>query len=127
MDEFTPALSEPAVLSGELLDPIDLIFRNFPGGHLSPLYELAEWIDAVDLRALGFTQRPRARFTDDRFGRALDKLYDADRASLQTGLVLSVIRAFDVTCERIQNDSTSVKACGRIPGRTRTRLELHRG
>ena len=92
-----------------------------------PLYELAEWIDALDLRPLGFAQRPEARFTDDRFGRALDKLYEADRASLQTELVLAVIRAFDVQLNRIHNDSTSVKACGRIPGRTRTGLELRLG
>ena len=36
-----------------------------------PLYELAEWIDSLDLRPLGFDQRPTARFSDDRFGRAL--------------------------------------------------------
>lgn len=92
-----------------------------------PLYELAEWIDSLDLRPLGFDQRPTARFTDDRFGRALDKLYLADRASLQTRLVLATVRAFDVKLDRIHNDSTSVKACGRIPGKTRTGLELRQG
>ena len=92
-----------------------------------PLYELAEWIDSLDLRPLGFDSRPIARFSDDRFGRVLDKLYLADRASLQTRLVLTMVRAFDVALERIHNDSTSVKACGRIPGKTRTGLELRQG
>ncbi len=64
---------------------------------------------------------------DDRFARALDKLYRTDRASLQTRLVLAVIRAYDIQFDRIHNDSTSVKACGRIPGRTRTGFELRRG
>lgn len=29
-----------------------------------PLYELAQWIDWLDLRALGFRSRPPGRFTD---------------------------------------------------------------
>ena len=92
-----------------------------------PLYELAAWIDSLDLRALGYRQRPLARFTDDRFARALDKLYQADRASLQTSLVVAAIKAFDLQLHRIHNDSTSVKACGRIPGCTRSGLQLRRG
>ena len=123
-------LAEALELSGrEAISSVDvlmLLVMNLAVAK-DPLYELAEWIDALDLRALGFTQRPTARFTDDRFGRALDKLYDADRASLQTQLVLATIRAFHVKLERIHNDSTSVKACGRIPGQTRTGLELRQG
>lgn len=92
-----------------------------------PLYELAGWVDALDLRALGLAAQPAASCSDDRFGRALDKLHDADRASLQTRLVLAAIRAFDLRCDRIHNDSTSVKAFGRIPGRTRTGVELRHG
>jgi hypothetical protein len=45
-----------------------------------PLYELAEWIDTLDVRALGNT-RPTQRLSDDRFARALDQLYEADRTS----------------------------------------------
>jgi Domain of unknown function (DUF4277) len=92
-----------------------------------PLYELAEWVDRLDLRALGYRNRPSERLSDDRFARALDQLYEADRTSLLTRLVVSAIQAFDIHSERIHNDSTSVKACGRIPGRTRTGLELRRG
>jgi transposase len=92
-----------------------------------PLYELAEWIESVDLRALGYPCMPEVRFTDDRFARALDKLYGADRASLQTRLVVAAIKAFEIQLQRIHNDSTTVKACGRIPGRTRSGLELRQG
>ena len=92
-----------------------------------PLYELAEWVDRLDLRALGYMNRPPGRLSDDRFARALDQLYEADRTSLLTRLVVSAIQAFGIHSERIHNDSTSVKACGRIPGRTRTGLELRRG
>jgi transposase len=92
-----------------------------------PLYELAQWVDSLDLRALGYDLRPGQHFSDDRFARALDQLYETDRTSLLTRLVVSAIRAFEVRSQRIHNDSTTVKACGRIPGRTRTGLELRRG
>jgi len=92
-----------------------------------PLYELPQWVDSLDLRALGYRNRPSARFTDDRFARALDKLYEADRTSLLTCLAVSAIQAFDVQCNRIHNDSTSVKAYGRIPGKTRTGLHICSG
>ncbi len=92
-----------------------------------PLYELARWIEGLDLRPLGFPRRPGARVTDDRCARALDKLYWADRASLQTRLVVAAIRVFGIDLQRLHNDSTSVKACGRIAGKTRTGLELRRG
>src|ERR1044071_6187986 len=32
-----------------------------------PLYELAEWVDRLDLRALGYRNRPSERLSDDRF------------------------------------------------------------
>ena len=92
-----------------------------------PLYELGEWVDTLDLRALGYDPRPVERLSDDRFARALDQLYETDRTSLLTRLVVSAIQAFNIRSERIHNDSTSVKACGRIPGKTRTGLELRRG
>jgi transposase len=92
-----------------------------------PLYELGDWIDSLDLRSLDYDPRPTQRLNDDQFARALDKLYQVDRTSLLTRLVVSAIKAFDIRSERIHNDSTSVKACGRIPGSTRTGLELRRG
>ena len=109
-----------------VVDALILLVMNLAVAK-DPLYELADWVNSLDLRPLGFPHPPSGRFTDDRFGRALDQLYGAVRASLQTRMVLSVLRAFEVRFDRIHNDSTSVKACGRILGRTRTGLELRRG
>lgn len=92
-----------------------------------PLYELTQWVESLDLRAIGYPVRPAVRFTDDRFARALDKLYEANRASLTTRLVVSSLKTFDVQFTRIHSDSTTVKAFGRIPGRTRSGLELRHG
>ena len=93
----------------------------------APLYELQEWVASIDGRCLGYGRLKRGRFNDDRFGRALDKLYMADRASLMTRLVVSVAEEFDLHLDRIHNDSTTVKAFGKIAGKTRTGLELKRG
>src|SRR5512133_1881242 len=70
-----------------------------------PLYELAQWIDCLDLRALGYDPKPEEPFSDDRFARALDQLFEADRTSFLTRLAVSAIQAFDIRSERIHNDS----------------------
>lgn len=49
---------------------------------------------------------------DDRVGRALDRLFDADRASLLTETVLVAVRAFDIDCSELHNDSTTVSFTG---------------
>ena len=73
------------------------------------------------------TEGAPERFTDDRFARALDRLYQADRASLMTELVLAFSRAFDLDLSRIHNDSTTVKAYGAYPGKTASGFELKQG
>jgi len=57
----------------------------------SPLYELEGWVGSIDHRALGYHQLDPKLFNDDRFGRALDKLYASDRASMMTEIVKTVI------------------------------------
>ena len=53
-----------------------------------------------------------ALLCDDRVGRALDRLFDADRASLLTELTLVAIREFGVDCSQLHNDSTSITLHG---------------
>ncbi len=50
--------------------------------------------------------------SDDRVGRALDRLFDADRAALLTAVVVTVGRRFGVQFDEVHNDSTSVSVCG---------------
>ncbi|MCD4767190.1 MAG: DUF4277 domain-containing protein, partial [Methanosarcinales archaeon] len=45
---------------------------------------------------------------DDRIGRALEKLFDTDRASLMTEIVLKAVREFDLKMDQFHNDSTSI-------------------
>ncbi len=53
---------------------------------------------------------------DDRVGRALERLFDCDRASLLTELMLGVIAEFNVDCSQLHNDSTSVTLHGAYKG-----------
>jgi len=41
-----------------------------------PLYELAQWMESLDLRALGYDPRPEGVFSADRFAGALDQLFE---------------------------------------------------
>ena len=49
---------------------------------------------------------------DDRVGRALDRLFDCDRASLLTETVLHVVSTFSIDCTELHNDSTTVTVTG---------------
>ena len=44
--------------------------------------------------------------------RALDRLFDADRASLLTQLVLGAIREFAIDLDQLHNDSTTLTFSG---------------
>jgi transposase len=92
-----------------------------------PLYELQEWVESIDFRCIGIGSYVKVEFNDDRFGRMLNKLYLVDRASLMTELVVFFVKEFEITLTRLSNDSTSIKAFGRYPGKTTTGLELKKG
>jgi transposase len=107
-------------------DTLIILLCNITLGR-QPLYELQQWVQRTGLRCFGLTGEFPGAFNDDRFARALDWLYFADRASLMTEIVVYVIRVVELSLARIHNDSTTVKAHGRIPGKTRTGLYLSRG
>jgi len=87
-----------------------------------PLYGLAEWAARFDPALLGLAADEVALLNDDRVGRALDQLFDSDRGSLLTELMLGVICEFAVDCSQLHNDSTSISLHGdydRADGRER--------
>ena len=73
-----------------------------------PLYGLAGWAGAFEPGLLGLAEGDAGLLNDDRVGRALDQLFDSDRASLLTGLVLAAVREFQIDCSQLHNDSTSI-------------------
>ncbi len=92
-----------------------------------PMYELGDWVGGLHPRIFGFKTFPPGSLNDDRFARALDRLYHADRSSMQTAIVMSVTSAANLDLTQLHNDSTSVKACGKISGETASGFRLARG
>jgi len=109
------------------VDTLLVLVWNIACGR-QPLYELPEWVSKLDGRLLGYdTDISEKLYSDDRFGRALDKLYAADRASMVSDIAIKVIEATGTDLSELHNDSTSVKTCGQMPGKTATGLYFTRG
>ncbi|NQW73397.1 MAG: DUF4277 domain-containing protein, partial [Actinobacteria bacterium] len=93
---------------------IATVVRNIVAGH-RPVYALGEWAAPYDPTVLGLAPGEVELLNDDRVGRTLDRLFDADRASVITATVLEVIRAFDIDTSGLHNDSTTVTVTGNYP------------
>jgi len=107
-------------------DTLLLLIWNITLGR-QPLYELSRWIDDIDPKCHGLDRKEVDALNDDRFARALDKLYMADRATIMTEIVVKMIKAVDLDMSRIHNDSTTVKAYGKIGGTTKDGLRMANG
>jgi transposase len=73
-----------------------------------PLYGVADWgvRQAPDL--LGITGRQLEAFNDDRMGRCLDRLFDADCGAVALRVASAAVREFGVSLDELHNDSTTV-------------------
>jgi transposase len=88
-----------------------------------PIYRAQETVHGFAAGLFGIAADDLEALSDDRLGRALDRLFEADRATLLTEVVLGVAKRFAVQLERLHNDSTSISFCGhyheqRGPSRT---------
>ena len=77
-----------------------------------PIYRQHETVHGFADGMFGIGARDMKHLSDDRLGRALDRLFDADRTALLTELVLAVGQRFGVRLEELHNDSTTVSFCG---------------
>ena len=77
-----------------------------------PVYRQQETVHGFANGAFGLGAEQMAHLSDDRIGRALDRLFDADRAALLTEVVVAIGQRFQVNFERLHNDSTSIAFCG---------------
>ncbi len=115
-------LGLPALLAAALPDgdarvkvssaaAIRLVVTNLVLGR-EPLYGLGEWAARYDPALLGLTVSEVSALNDDRVGRALVALFDADRASLLTAAVLRAVSEFSIDTDQLHNDSTSISVHG---------------
>jgi transposase len=73
-----------------------------------PLYGVGEWAARHEPSWLGLSENQLAALNDDRVGRALDRLFDADVPSLVLDVAAHAVREFDVDLVELHNDSTTV-------------------
>jgi hypothetical protein len=90
---------------------LGVVIRNLVMRH-APVYALGEWAGRYDPAVVGLAADETQLLNDDRVGRMLARLFDADRASLLTRLVLDAVASFDIDLSRLHNDSTSLKLSG---------------
>ena len=97
-----------------LLSPVvtlGVVLRNLVLGR-RPLYGLEEWTKPYDPGLLGLPDDGIGLLNDDRVGRVLDQLFDADRASLMTAIVVQAVAEFGIELDQFHNDSTSITFSG---------------
>ena len=90
---------------------IGILIRNVLVSR-EPLYGIGEWVEEYPQALLGTSGDDAMHINDDRIGRSLERLFDADRSSLMTEIVVSAVREFDLSMKRFHNDSTSVALSG---------------
>lgn len=81
-----------------------------------PIYRQQETVSTFAPEAFGLGAADVAAVGDDAIGRALDHLFDADRATLLTEVVVAAGRTFGLSFDELHNDSTTVRFCGQYPG-----------
>jgi len=77
-----------------------------------PVYRQHEVVSGFVPSAFGLEPEEVRHVSDDAVGRALDHLFDADRGSLLTDVVVAAGEVFGLKLDELHNDSTSVRFCG---------------
>ena len=77
-----------------------------------PLYGLGEWAARHVPEFLGLRPAQLPSLNDDRVGRCLDRLFDADIPTLALAVVVRAVREFAVDLNELHNDSTTISFHG---------------
>ena len=93
----------------------------------NPLYKLSQWANGYDSHMVGLGESLPSILNDDRVGRSLDALFDADRASMLTQLISHTINEFNIDLSRFHNDSTTVTVFGKYKNQNNNSLVLTHG
>jgi transposase len=91
---------------------LGVLLRNIALNERKPIYTHAEWAVRAEPSLIGLAAGQAALLNDDRIGRALDRLFDADRSAMLTELVLGAVREFNIDLDQLHNDSTTLTLTG---------------
>ncbi len=115
LDRFLPRPHPRARISPR--HALGVLVRNLALARV-PLYALGEWATPWVPALLGLAGPLGRGLEDDRVGRSLDRLFDADRSALLTELVLHMVREFGVGLDELHNDSTTITLHGQYAAAT---------
>lgn len=90
-----------------------------------PLYAVPGWFAKRAAEHAGLSDGEVGLLNDDRIGRALDRLAEADLASLMTALVVRAVREFKIDMSQVHSDTTTVTFSGAYDGQ-KDKTELRR-
>lgn len=77
-----------------------------------PIYRQQDTVDAFTPAGFGLSPVEAAGLSDDQVGRALDRLFDADRGALLTEVIVTLRKRLGADFSELHNDSTTVKFTG---------------
>jgi transposase len=114
-------LLEQALENSRYAGAIEILIKNMLMGPAA-LYRVPAWVKQFDPHDMGTNH-----LNDDVLGRALDKLFRSDRATLQAKITVTSVKAFDIDLSQIHNDSTTVKFYGAYKSQSPKAVRLKRG
>lgn len=88
-----------------------VLLKNFLTSR-QPIYGVGEWACCHAPEQLGLSEEEVRSLNDDRVGRCLDRLFEADRRSLLLATITHVIKEFGVSLDELHNDSTTITFSG---------------
>lgn len=92
-----------------------LLLRNYVISR-EPIYGVGEWARQHVPDLLGLAADQVSYLNDDRVGRCLDRLFDADCPSLVLAVTRHVVDEFGIDLSEIHNDSTTITFSGTYAG-----------
>ena len=119
LEQFVPTVDRRSAISHA--QALGVLLRSLVIER-EPVYRQQETVHGFGCGLFGISAEQMTRLTDDRLGRALDHLFDADRTALLTAVVVAVGQRFNVSFARLHNDSTSVAFCGQYRAATGRKL-----
>lgn len=115
------SMLKAALKNGDYADALIILMKNILIDR-DALYAIREWARTHDLLLSS-----GAEVGDDRLGRSLERLFEVDRATLQTQIVLSAIKSFDLKMDQIHGDTTSITLAGQFSKQNAKAVQLKRG
>ncbi len=91
---------------------LGVLLRNIILRDRKPLYSHYEWAKRILPELLGLGAPDADGLNDDRIGRALEHLFDADRATLLTETFRRTVKGFAINLRQFNNDSTTLTLSG---------------